>query len=75
MHDLCVCVSGCKYDKKGAEWSACDPALHVKTKTVLLLKGKDGCPEMRTLTRPCKAGVEINGKRRLCTCALLEVKL
>ena len=55
-------VAGCKYDKKGAEWSACDPVLHVRSKSVPLRKGKNGCPETKTMTRPCKAGVEINGQ-------------
>ncbi|KAK7107804.1 neogenin-like [Littorina saxatilis] len=51
----------CKYDKKGAEWSSCDPVLHVRTKSAPLRKGKEGCPETKTITRPCKAGREING--------------
>ncbi|KAK7493037.1 hypothetical protein BaRGS_00015767 [Batillaria attramentaria] len=55
-----TCGKHCKYDKKGAKWTPCDPSLHVRTKTVPLRKGRDGCPPAKIITRPCKTGIVIN---------------
>ncbi|KAL8573582.1 hypothetical protein ACOMHN_047852 [Nucella lapillus] len=56
-------VKGCKYDRRGAQWSACGPGVLTRTKVMRLKEGQSpSCPPVKTKTVPCKKKRDKGGK-------------
>lgn len=51
--DFTVSAS-CRYEK--SQWTECNPETNVRTRTLSLKKGDEGCIQTRTIQKKCKKG-------------------
>lgn len=62
--------ASCRYEK--SQWSECNPESNIKTRTLSLKKGDEGCIQTRTIQKKCKKGIfscllcVLKKKKNLC---------
>lgn len=49
-----TCLASCRYEK--SQWTECNPETNVRTRTLSLKKGDEGCIPTRTIQKKCKKG-------------------
>lgn len=52
--NICTCLASCRYEK--SQWTECNAETNVRTRTLSLKKGDEGCIPTRTIQKKCKKG-------------------
>lgn len=61
-----TCLASCRYEK--SQWTECNPETNVRTRTLSLKKGDEGCIPTRTIQKKCKKGKYIY----VCVCVRMH---